>query len=286
MLKQQAKLLRKIAIITDFIAINAAFALACHVRHLGSDLVSLKEYSWVLLPVVPVWYFLLNHFGFYASLRTRSFLSILASLTKIQTIGGIVTSSVIYFVEPHGFSRALFGEFLVFSYLFLLLEKSILKAGQAYLRKRGYNTRNILIVGTNGKSREFINLLEKHTDWGLKVVGFLQVADEPAMTTVSGYNVLGRIENHKQICRFYSVDEVVFCLPMKDMVDVDDILRDMEETGVTVRMMLSFFENRGTRKELSIFQNQIPFLTFYSKPFNSSQLFLKRCLDIFGALIG
>jgi exopolysaccharide biosynthesis polyprenyl glycosylphosphotransferase len=51
-------------------------------------------------------------------------------------------------------------------------------------------------------------------------------------------------------------------------------------------MVLDFYATRSYRKELSYFHDKIPMMTYYCRPFNYTQIFLKRCLDIVGAMVG
>jgi len=286
MLKQQAKLFNRIAAITDLLTVIAAFVLAYHARRLAGGLYDLRDYLWILLCIIPTWFFLMAHFGLYASLRTRPIGQIIASLLKVTVIGGIVTSAIIYFSEPHGFSRGLIGSFLVFSFFLLALDKITVKLCLAYIRRQGYNIRNILIVGTGDKARGFIHLLKQHADWGLKIVGILELDDVSRIGDVYGYNVLGKLADLVEVCKENTVDEVVFCDSKETLPDMEDYLRELEEMGITVRMVLDFYDAPRSRTELSLFHDEVPMLTFYCKAFDAGQLFLKRCLDIVGAVVG
>lgn len=286
MLKQQSKLLNKIAIFLDLTAVLAAFFLAFHVRSQWVGLNHLYDYLWILLAILPTWYFLLLYYGFYASLRVRLLGFILASLLKVHVIGGIIITSIIYLAEPAGVSRGLIGFFLLFSYLFIGSGRVILKQVLSLIRRQGHNYRNILIVGTETKARDFVRLLQAHADWGLRVVGFLQLQNEPLLKVLLGFNVLGQLGALKEVCKFYAIDEVVFCLPKEYMGDINDHLCDLEEVGITVRMVIDFYDVPRSKMEFTFFHDEIPMLTFYSKAFDAGQLFLKRCLDIVGALAG
>lgn len=286
MLKQQAKLFNRIAAVTDISTVVAAFVMAYHARRLAGGLSELRDYLWILLFVIPTWYFLMAHFGLYASLRTRPLGQILASVTKVNAIGGIVISSIIYFTEPHGLSRGLIGSFLIFSFFLLALDKIALKLCLAYIRRQGYNTRNILIVGTDDKICGFCELIGQHDDWGLKIIGVLEFADEAEIGAVAAPNVLGQLGDLVAVCKENTVDEVVFCVSKQTLPDMEDYLRELEEMGITVRMVLDFYDAPRSRTELSLFHDEVPVLTFYSKAFDADQLFLKRCLDIIGAVVG
>jgi exopolysaccharide biosynthesis polyprenyl glycosylphosphotransferase len=284
MLKEQAKLFSRIAALVDMAAIVAAFLLAYQVRR--HVLNPFPFYLWVLLVIIPVWYFLMARFGLYASIRTRPLSQVLASLAKVHVIGGIMLTSAIYLCEPSGYSRGLVGTFLAFSFLFIGCGKATLKGVLSYIRRRGYNVRHILIVGTDARALGFVDLLKQHANWGLKVVGVLALDPTDRGQEVNGCPVLGNLANLVEVCKRNPIDEVVFCMPKDTLFDWDEHVRDMEEMGITVRMVLDFYDVRRVRREFTFFHDEVPILTFYGKAFDGGQLFLKRCLDIGGALVG
>jgi len=51
-------------------------------------------------------------------------------------------------------------------------------------------------------------------------------------------------------------------------------------------MVLDLVDFPAHRREISLFHDTLPMLTFYSKAFSASQLLAKRCLDIIGAVVG
>jgi exopolysaccharide biosynthesis polyprenyl glycosylphosphotransferase len=286
MLKQQAKLFTKIALVVDTITIVVAFVTAYYVRNAAGGLEDIKHYTWIFLIVLPVWYFLFIHFGLYASLRTRTYRTIFAAVGKVHAVGAMVASSIIYLVDPHHFSRIFFGYFIIMSLVLICLEKALLKLLLAFIRRKGYNFRNILIVGENGRAQRMAGMIGAHADWGLKIVGFLSPGEDSPEQKVAGYPVLGKLSDIVATCTSHTVDEVVFSLPKEQMEAVDEHLPVLEEMGITVRMVLDFYASRSHRQELEYFHNQIPMMTFYCKPFDAGQLFLKRCLDIAGAMVG
>ncbi len=155
-----------------------------------------------------------------------------------------------------------------------------------FWRQRGFNTRNLLIVGTREKARKFHHLVEDHADWGLKILGFVQADEGEAAGEIEGHPVLGCIEELERICKSCSVDEVVFCIPKDLVVGVEDCLQDLQELGITVRMVLDFYDMPSCKKDIGLFHGALPVLTFHTKSLDAQQLFFKRILDIFGAFVG
>jgi exopolysaccharide biosynthesis polyprenyl glycosylphosphotransferase len=284
MIKEQAKLLTKIAVSLDAIAIASAFFAAYYLRN--GEFERIEHYRWILFIVLPVWYYLFVHFQLYAPLRTRSLASIAVSVVKVHALGALITSSAIYFIRPRGFSRGLFMEFILISLTLVLAEKSMLRGILSCVRRLGYNYRNILIVGCNEQAQKLTALIESHAKWGLRIVGFSKLSNEDDWLPIKGYDVLGTLDELVEICKKNPVDEVVFCVPTEALPNLDDHARDMEEMGITMRMVLDLYDLRRSRRELSFFHGQMPMLTFYPKAFNAEHLFVKRCLDILGATAG
>jgi exopolysaccharide biosynthesis polyprenyl glycosylphosphotransferase len=155
-----------------------------------------------------------------------------------------------------------------------------------YVRRKGFNYRQLLIVGARERAQEFIKLVENHQDWGLRVLGVLQVDVGPLRDEVSGYKVMGRLEDMPDCCKRYPIDEVVFCLDKDQIVNIEKHLQDLEELGITVRMVLDFYKVARYKRDLSFFEKDLPILTFHTKSLDAQQLFIKRILDILGAIVG
>jgi exopolysaccharide biosynthesis polyprenyl glycosylphosphotransferase len=288
LLKEQAKLLNRLTVVIDLSLVVLSFVAAYYFRKhfLAGEVRSIKEYSWSLLPALPVWYYLLVKYNLYKSIRQISLIDLTYRVFAVHVFSGIILSALVLFFDRDFYSRRLILVFIVTAFLFILVERIFLKLCLNYIRRKGLNYRQLLIVGTTERAQEFIKLVENHADWGLRVLGVLQVASGDLKDNVSGYKVMGRLDNLLENCKRYPVDEVVFCLGKDQVVDIEEHLQQLEELGVTVRMVLDFYKVGRYRRDLSFFENSLPILTFYAKSLDAQQLFLKRVLDILGSLAG
>jgi exopolysaccharide biosynthesis polyprenyl glycosylphosphotransferase len=287
MLKQQARLFTKFAVAIDIASILTAFVLAFNTVQMATGRLSaLLDYSWVLLVVVPVWIFLLTYFGLYDSMRTKSFLVVTAGLLRVHFIGGLIVSSSVFLVHATSYSRLLFISFIFFSFTLITLAKSCIKLLLSFFRRKGYNSRNILVVGSQDRARRFVDVIRQHNDWGLVITGIVGLPDDPDKPDIPGCAKLGCTDNLEEICKQKMIDEVVFSLPGSNLSVVDDYLFTLQEMGISVRVVIDLYDAPSSRKELSMLNGDIPILTYHSKAFDTGRLFLKRCLDIVGALFG
>lgn len=286
MLKQQAKLFNRIVMALDGVAFSAAFFLSFYLSGMNLSLGDAKSYLWLLIAVILLSHVLMERSGLYGSLRVSSLWQITLSLAKAHIIAGVIAAALIFLVDPHRISRELFVLFIKLSFVFLALEKAALKFFLSAIRRRGLNFRYILIVGTDTRALHMIRLMEHHIQWGLKIVGLVSVSEAYHTSRVAGYEVLGSLDALPDICKQKTVDEVLFCVPMELLPHLDNVFLDMEEMGITMRMALDFSPLRRSNQEIALFHGIIPLLTFHSRSHDEWHLFLKRCLDIVGSVVG
>lgn len=287
MLKQGAGFLKKMNILIDAAILMVAFFVSFEARGHFGGLRDLGSYTWVLLFVVPTWLYLLDRYGFYDSQRTSSLRSILLSLVKITAIGGISSACIIFLFEPQGFSRSLFGAFIVISFAMFVSEQLFVRLSLRLLRFQGYNCRNILLVGTGESAEKIVDLVQRKRGWGLKVVGLLRTARPKACNWKYGFPVLGSVAELAEVCKAHTVDEVIFCDSKGESdFDLAGSIAILNEMGITSRTVLNLYYRFEGKKELGMLHNEVPLLTFRSVSLDADQLFFKRCIDIAGALVG
>ena len=287
MLKERAGFIKKANIISDAALIVVSFVISFDLRVKLGALEDLDYYAWVLLIAVPVWIYLLDRFGFYGSQRMSSLWKLLQSLFKVTAIGGVITSSAIFLLNPQGFSRIFFVTFLILSFLLLAIEQLVVRFGLRLLRLEGYNFRNIVLVGTGGSALRIVKLIENNKGWGLNIIGFLRSDNEPPLSAVLGYPMLGELRDLVEVCKANPVDEVIFCDGKEQTrFDLTRYISEVHLMGITTRTVLNLYFQFDCHKEIGMLHGEVPLLTFQPICLDLNQLFYKRCLDIFGAGVG
>jgi len=272
MLKQQARLITTLAISLDLVLIFASFVAAFFLRRPYLVNREFNDYLWFVMLVMPIWFGSLYASRIYESLRTRTLWSLLLALLRAYLIAVCVSAAAVFMLDPHTFSRLLFALFVGISFVAILTVKLLVRILLTTIRRRGINVRNILLVGDGEKADQMQRLIRQHEAWGLRLVGAMPDLHD--------------VEAILSICKNESVDEVVFCLPASAMHCIEGYVGRLDSLGVTSRMVLDLMDFPAHRREISLFHDTLPMLTFYSKAFSAPQLLAKRCLDIIGALVG
>ncbi len=81
-------------------------------------------------------------------------------------------------------SRMMMGIFLILNILFLGISKGVVYKMLAHFRGKGFNFRNILIVGSREGAKEIIGAIGDRLDAGYRILGCLEVDERRVGETV------------------------------------------------------------------------------------------------------
>lgn len=266
----------------DMILTTAVFVLSYFIRKAVPGQVALypmTEYLWLLFVILPTLYLAMNYYGFYSNKKSLDVFSIIYKLLICFIICGIVSAAAVFITKNALFSRLYFGIFLAADYIVLLTERLILRKIIIDSSKKNETGKRIVIVGLMEKARKLVKDLQEQEDFPPNIIGYVSL-DQNYVG-----KVLGTVDQLPDILIQHAVDEVIFALPKDYIGKVEEYIQICEELGVTVRMILDFYNLKISKTLLSYIGN-LPVLTFHTVSLNEEQLFAKRVVDIIGSLIG
>lgn len=290
MLKQHARLIAMFLYVTDMVVTALSFFFAYWIRsnYLTElelrRLYPIEKYLWLFLVIIPVWSFLFFYYKSYKSYRIVSFMKELQILWKVVLIGGLVIGAMAFAFQSYYLSRTLIVMFVAVNLVLLIVERFSIRTFSRFVRKRGYNYRNIIIVGTDNRARDLAVVIGKYKHWGLRVLGF--VADNPANThsEIDGHRIIGNVNEMQKIINKEIVDEVIFAVPRGRFEQLEDIFLMLEENGINAAVVANFFPHAVAKAHLEELEN-IPLLTFTTTPTNTFALAFKRLFDIVSSVL-
>jgi exopolysaccharide biosynthesis polyprenyl glycosylphosphotransferase len=138
--------------------------------------------------------------------------------------------------------------FWLISMATLLASHIALRMFLSWVRLKGRNLRNMVIVGTNGRAIEFAHRIEKNPEMGYRVIGFVDESwDGLEEFSRSNYQLLSDLDGFLELLRQSVVDEVVLALPMKSQYEQSAHLAALcEEQGIPVRVLSSIVDLKRT----------------------------------------
>jgi len=257
-------------VFTDAVVAVAAFFAGYFLRVSLNDIYPIGVYLKLLPFFVVIWILLFAALGMYNSFRVKPFFDIVSIILASALIGFILLGSVIYVLKEKEISRALIMMMFGVGAAFFCVEKILLINSFRYMRKRGYNTRNILVVGTGRRAQGFAETVKKHDEWGFKIV---RMIDEDEFCDMA--NIL-----HRNV-----IDHVVFVVPRLWFEKIEDLIRLCETEGIPASVVVDLYELKFARSKQTNFCG-IPMLTFESAPDRLWELLVKRLIDILISAIG
>ncbi len=202
--------------------------------------------------------------------------SLLYHLNEILT-GLVINLSIVFalwfVLQPVDYSR----KFLFITYLFFVVSiiswRSVWHYAIRYYRKKGYNSRNVLIIGSGDLSNNLQDYFGENKELGYKLVGVL---DE---NTEKKYAI-------EHFCYANKIDIIFCCLPKLKETSIKEIIDFAENNLIKVNLVSQF--SKLMSYNLAIQQlGDVPILSVNAIPldylFNRA---VKRTFDIiFSSLV-
>ena len=148
------------------------------------------------------------------------------------------------------------------------------------LIKEGFHNINVLVIGINKISEMVMEEIKKQSQWGFKVVGFL---DEQKNNTETGIPVLGRLEDFFDVVKKYFVDEVILTVS-PTLPSVAVLVGQAQKMELGVRFVPEHLEQPLPIIDLS-YLGIIPILTYRIKVTHPSGSIAKKALDFGVAML-
>ena len=253
--------------------------LAYYARNRNDALAPIGQLSWFLILFVALWGFFLYFSGMYTSFRLKKMSEVSLIIYQAAWFSFFTFAGLCYTLRIAHISRLFVLFAFVYAALFLLVEKMALVQFFRSLRKRGFNYKNILIVGTGERARHFIQWIDNNKEFGLKIVGLIAADKNSVGENVAGHEIIGTFEDIPAIQRQNALDSVLFAVPYNLFDKIEDPVRYLETVGVKIDIALDHFSHRLTSAKQTEFCG-VPLLTFESTPERLLPLLIKRLFDI------
>ncbi len=290
MLREQNKIIvrgrRLLDIGLTIIALGLAFYLKKHL--LPESFRGLKEeinYLALVPIIIIIWYMSLNWFQAYFSYRTKKLNKILFNTFKAVSVSFMALALVLYLFKIIEVSRIMMGLFYILNLILLGTSKIVIYKTLTKIRKDGYNTRNILIVGTRERAKKTIEVVREHEGTGFKILGCVDIDEEMiGETIIDVCKTIDVITNLEKVLSDNVVDELIFAMPLREIENADQYIAMAEDMGVNTRIIPDWeiycmmYKPGIARIKFEDFLD-MPTMVLQTTPPNEGDLFIKSCMD-------
>lgn len=290
MLREQRTILNRVHRTLDIGLTAAAFICAYFVKKYYlpepfRGLTIAPNYYVVLLIIIIIWYLTFNSFDLYASYRRRSFNEIFTNMAKAVATAMLVMILCMYILKIKDVSRIMLGIFFILDISLLGISKGTAYYLLQHYREKGFNYRDVLIIGSRERAKEVINTIGDQRGSGFRVIGCLDVDHRDVGKEVkNGVKVIGTLDHIEAFMREEVVDEVIFAMPLRKIENADHYINSAEEMGVSVRIVPDWqIHSLMYRPGIASVRFEdflgIPTMALHTTPPNQGALLIKSVFD-------
>jgi exopolysaccharide biosynthesis polyprenyl glycosylphosphotransferase len=243
----------------------------------------LSEYALALGAILPVYAYMLQGQGVYEPKRLGSFWNEAAQIGWATSAALVVLLAISFFLRSYSFSRAVVGIFALSVPLTLITERVVVRSILRLARRKGYNRRFALVVGSGRLSGEIIDRIRVHPDAGMHVIGLLR--EGSADGTRGSVPVLGSYADLKHVLSERRVDHVIIALDVEESARLEKVLADLDDEVASVILAPDLLRVATLRSSVENFDG-IPIIHLRESPLVGWASVQKRAFDIVGSALG
>ena len=291
MLKQYGKFFSRFFFLTDLVIITISwfFTYAVIFKNPFITYVATKSepflfYLAYLIPVLAVSAISMRAFSIY---RPRRMDSIRKELIEIATAFLFILLflvAVSLFLQAYSPKMNHIIIFSVTSIFLLSFQRVILREVLRYVRRRGYNLKRTLLVGTEGVAKDIIGLFLGHPEFGIRVVGFVSEYHVKVGSDFMGYSVIGHYTDINSILEKSDIDQIIVTFDPKKESELPDLLKTLACNAVDVKVMTDSKELTKLGGVCDYYYG-FPIVSFPGSPLYGWRILLKRVEDILLSII-
>lgn len=179
-------------------------------------------------------------------------------------------------------------------YIFTILVGGILMYLTRYIVKWYLVARNkskmhasrVILVTMKDRAQLDVKLINKDEDWIRTVAGIVIVDDNMVGEEFEGINVVANTHTMMRYIKNEVVDEVFIDLDYKLREQIRPMVMELEDMGIMVHLRVEVLDSFKDFDTSLGHLGKIPVITFANRIFDYKELLVKRCIDIFGGIIG
>jgi Undecaprenyl-phosphate glucose phosphotransferase len=241
MLKTHARFFRVLFQFTDALTVGLCWLAAYYIRFYldlpywtaPTEVADFSVYLNYSLILMFIWFLALEFSGAYKSWRMESFGREFFTILRASLIGFLIFVAFTHFSARDQFSRVTMLLFLALSVLFLNFSRSFVRAAMRMFRRKGFNVRYVLIVGSPKVANLVAKKLSDRKELGLKIVGLVPVGvDHP-----TNLKILGTLAELSQILEREGINNLIVTLKNEDFPNLDQIISSVSDTNIDIKII-------------------------------------------------
>jgi putative colanic acid biosysnthesis UDP-glucose lipid carrier transferase len=274
-----SKYLKLIYSFGDLIVLNLSAVAGYYLRFKTNENFYDSQYLSLLLYANLAWLTSASLLNSYNIQRTSRITNVASIILKQIILFILLVEATLNITKSYFFSRT----FLTYTYIILTATIFIWRLGLINFfkiyRKKGYNYRNVIIVGWGRAGKELLSFFKSHPEHGYRFLGFFDNHVE------ANRSLIGRIEEIENYVKENDVDEI-YCSPFDLSRDQVSRLIDFADNNLIRLKFLPETAGFNNKKFQVDFYDLLPVIIIRSIPLDDVlNKIIKRSFDIIFSLL-
>ena len=284
-------LVRRALALADMVGLTLAFALSTNLFP-GSgpvaNAVGTRFEGVLFLCTLPLWVVVANVYGLYRNDEERTDHSTtddLVGVFHLVTVGSWLIFLLVQMLDVAHPSVQRLIAFWILAIVFITIARVV---ARALCRRTTIYLQNTIIVGAGDVGQLVAAKLEKHPEYGLNVLGFVDAEPKNGNGNGNGngkVDALGSQEQLLEIVRAYDVERAIIAFSNDSHEVTLELIRQLHELRVQVDIVPRLFEVIGTNVGIHTAEG-LPLIGLPPLRLSRSARLLKRALDVTLSLAG
>lgn len=250
----------------------------------SNDIFSFYGFLFVTIQIIVIWSFLLYKFKLGIIYRATGFGSLIRGYIIVIGLGLGMFCSEFFLISKLQHTAFLpfaryFAAFALLNLISLVAFKLVFYNSMRYVRRKGHNSRNVVILGDE-TTIPFIDNFIKAKDWGYNLVAIVS-HDDVFKGRYKKAHIVKKQETLKKYVTVNAIDDIFYCLPVNDKnYNLELLLKEAEEIGVTLHIMQPALQKKPLHKSFFNKPLKYRFVTYQTTPKNYMCLKVKDMFDL------
>jgi putative colanic acid biosynthesis UDP-glucose lipid carrier transferase len=220
----------------------------------------------------------------YRIIRIEPIESIIYRTIKKILIHAAITTIFVFFLKYYDISRLRLVYFYFFFFGLLMISRYLSMKLLKYIRSKGYNFRNFIIIGANDAGERIRKTMAKDLTYGYRFLGFFDEKVDPFAFISSPLR--GGFDDIENFVIEEKVDEMYVALHIDNIAVINKLIQICERNMVRIKFIPDFqLYTKSNKVELSFYENT-PVLMFRPEPLESTvNRLLKKTFDVCFSLL-
>lgn len=276
-------------LLVDLGSIIFAFLLTTWIRfgELRAYLFETDVYMWALVIIITLYIAVYFLYDTYKKFFGRGFFEEVLVVIKKNILLAISLTVVMFlFRQGDSYSRVFFFLFFVINTMICYTSRQYFKILYMTAHKSSKECTKVMVITTSDQAKDVLSGMRRGEDWYYQITYFTIIDRHMVGQRIGGIDIKADYLDMYEVARHEVIDEVFIHIPNTWLdLQLEETVLEFQNMGITVNLSINTFGlkiNEKTVRNISGYH----VLTFSSKLFDETQLYLKRLMDIVGGVIG